>query len=42
MFFARLYGLRDKAAKKRISEIFERIGLTELAERRFSEISTGN
>ena len=42
MFFARLYGLRDKVAKRRISEIFERVGLTPLADRRFSDISTGN
>lgn len=42
MFFARLYGLRDKEARKRIGGIFERVGLTGLADRRFSDISTGN
>lgn len=42
MFFARLYGLRDKEARGRIAGIFERVGLTELADRRFSDISTGN
>lgn len=42
MFFARLYGLRDKDARRRIGDIFERIGLSELADRRFSDISTGN
>lgn len=42
MFFARLYGLRDKEARTRIAGIFEKVGLTELADRRFSDISTGN
>lgn len=42
MFFARLYGLRDREAKRRISEIFEKVGLSEIADRRFSNISTGN
>lgn len=42
MFFARLYGMRDKEARKRISEIFERVGLKDLSRRRFSDLSTGN
>ncbi len=42
LFFARLYGLRDAEAKKRIAELFERLNLNELAKRRFSELSTGN
>lgn len=42
IFFARLYGIRDKQAVKRIEEIFERLGLTELKKRRFAELSTGN
>lgn len=42
MFFARLYGLRDKEARRRISGIFEKVGLSGLADRRFSDISTGN
>lgn len=42
LFFARLYGLKDAAAKKRIAEIFEQLELNELAKRRFSELSTGN
>lgn len=42
MFFARLYGMRDRDARRRIGEIFEQIGLTEIADRRFSNISTGN
>lgn len=42
LFFARLYGLKDAAARTRIGEIFERLNLTELAKRRFSELSTGN
>ena len=42
LFFARLYAMDDKTAKKRIGEIFERLNLTELKSRRFSELSTGN
>ena len=42
MFFARLYGLNDREARKRISEVFEKVGLDELAARRFSDLSTGN
>ena len=41
-FFARLYGMSESDAKKRIAELFERFGLTELAKRRFSALSTGN
>ncbi|MGI8639132.1 MAG: ABC transporter ATP-binding protein [Pyrinomonadaceae bacterium] len=42
MFFARLYGINDQSARNRIAELFEELNLTELAKRRFSEISTGN
>lgn len=42
MFFARLYGMTDKQARKRISELFDQLDLNELAKRRFSELSTGN
>ncbi len=42
MFFSRLHGLTDKAAKTRISDLFEQLGLTELRDRRFSDLSTGN
>lgn len=42
MFFARLYGMNDRNARRRISDIFEQIGLNEIADRRFSNISTGN
>ncbi len=42
LFFARLYGLKDAAAKKRIAELFEQLDLKDLAARRFSELSTGN
>lgn len=42
MFFARLHGLTDKQALLRIGELSERIGFTELMERRFSDLSTGN
>lgn len=42
MFFARLYGMDDRAARKRIGELFERLNLTAVAGRRFSELSTGS
>jgi ABC-2 type transport system ATP-binding protein len=42
LFFARLYGMRDSEAKRKIGELFEKLNLSELARRRFSEISTGN
>jgi ABC-2 type transport system ATP-binding protein len=42
MFFARLYAMDDTQARKRIGEIFERLNLTDLKTRRFSELSTGN
>lgn len=42
LFFARLYGMKDDLARKRIAEIFERLSFTELTKRRFSELSTGN
>lgn len=42
MFFARLYGMKDAEARRRIIEIFEQLDLTELKKRRFAELSTGN
>jgi ABC-2 type transport system ATP-binding protein len=42
LFFARLHGLSSRAAKDRISELFEMLELQELASRRFAELSTGN
>ncbi len=42
LFFARLYGIKDKSARKRIAELFEELDLTALSKRRFSELSTGN
>ncbi|MEZ5346821.1 MAG: ABC transporter ATP-binding protein [Pyrinomonadaceae bacterium] len=42
MFFARLYGMTDKAAKRRIDQLLEQLDLQELAKRRFSNLSTGN
>ena len=42
IFFARLYGIDDKSARRRINELFEELNLQELAKRRFSELSTGN
>ena len=42
MFFARLYGMTDKVASKRIAEVFEQLGLEALGDRRFSDLSTGN
>ncbi len=42
LFFARLYGLNDRAARARIAELFAILQLEELARRRFGELSTGN
>ncbi len=42
LFFARLYGMPDKFARRRIAELFEKLNLDELSKRRFSELSTGN
>jgi len=42
LFFARLYGMKDESAGKRIAEVFEQLDLTELKKRRFAELSTGN
>jgi ABC-2 type transport system ATP-binding protein len=42
MFFARLHGLSDRAAKGRIAELFVQLELEEGARRRFGELSTGN
>ncbi len=42
LFFARLHGFSGRAAKSRISELFELLELQELATRRFAELSTGN
>jgi ABC-type multidrug transport system ATPase subunit len=42
MFFARLHGLRDDAARRRIIELINQFELKELVTRRFGELSTGN
>ena len=42
LFFARLHGLSDRVAKQRISDLFVKLELEELARRRFGELSTGN
>jgi ABC-2 type transport system ATP-binding protein len=42
IFFARIYGMSDRPAKARISELIEQLELTEVARRRFGELSTGN
>jgi ABC-2 type transport system ATP-binding protein len=42
MFFARLYGLSDSAARRRIAELLARLELREMVGRRFGELSTGN
>ncbi|HSE19856.1 MAG TPA: ABC transporter ATP-binding protein [Pyrinomonadaceae bacterium] len=42
MFFARLHGLSDRAAKQRIKDLFVQLELDEVARRRFGEMSTGN
>ena len=41
-FFARLYGLSARAARRRIGELLELFELGELRRRRFGELSTGN
>jgi ABC-2 type transport system ATP-binding protein len=42
MFFARLYGLSDTLARRRIIELVKQFELKELVSRRFGELSTGN
>ena len=42
MFFARLYGLSDATARRRIIELVNQFELKELVTRRFGELSTGN
>lgn len=42
LFFARLHGLSDEQARRRISELFAQFELEEVSNRRFGELSTGN
>ena len=42
IFFARLYGLTDRASRERIRELLARLELEPLARRRFGDLSTGN
>lgn len=42
LFFARLYGIKDKEARIRITELFEQLDIAQYEKRRFSELSTGN
>jgi ABC-2 type transport system ATP-binding protein len=42
LFFARLHGLSARETKQRISDLFTRLELDEVAKRRFGELSTGN
>ena len=42
LFFARLNGIADRAAKHRIKDLFATLELDEVARRRFGELSTGN
>lgn len=42
MFFARLHGLNDSTARRRIIELVGQFELQELVTRRFGELSTGN
>ncbi|HYP01911.1 MAG TPA: ABC transporter ATP-binding protein [Pyrinomonadaceae bacterium] len=42
IFFARLYGLTDRASRTRIDGLLARLELEPLARRRFGELSTGN
>lgn len=42
LFFARLYGLGNRTAQRRLAELFELFDLQDIARRRFAELSTGN
>jgi ABC-2 type transport system ATP-binding protein len=42
MFFARLFGLSDALARRRIIELVSQFELKEIVSRRFGELSTGN
>jgi ABC-2 type transport system ATP-binding protein len=42
MFFARLYGMRTQAARRRIAELIAQFELESMADRRFGLLSTGN
>lgn len=42
LFFARLYGMSDRAARRRIDELIVLLGLEQYARRRFGQLSTGN
>jgi ABC-2 type transport system ATP-binding protein len=42
MFFARLYGMSDPEARRRISDLIELFNMGEFEHRRFGELSTGN
>jgi ABC-2 type transport system ATP-binding protein len=42
MFFARLFGLSDTLARRRIIELVSQFELKEIVTRRFGELSTGN
>jgi ABC-2 type transport system ATP-binding protein len=42
LFFARLHGLGNRNAQRRLTELFELLDLQEVARRRFAELSTGN
>lgn len=42
LFFARLYGMTERHARRRIAELLSLLELEETARRRFGELSTGN
>lgn len=42
LFFARLYGMGETAARRRIEELFGLLEIEEAGRRRFGELSTGN
>lgn len=42
LFFARLQGLAERAARQRIAELIELVDLGEYKKRRFGQLSTGN
>ncbi|CDM65332.1 ABC transporter ATP-binding protein [Pyrinomonas methylaliphatogenes] len=42
LFFARLYGLPERAARRRVAELLDQFELSDQTRRRFAELSSGN
>ncbi len=42
LFFARLYGMKDRVARARIEALFSQLELEDTVRKRFGELSTGN